>query len=59
MDLFVALGCIRSSKSVGRTPGGAFGPLGAARIDYMRDILVLNEIWAQGKIYILEGTWLR
>jgi hypothetical protein len=56
MDLFVALGSIRSSKSVGRTPRGAFGPLWAARIDYMRDILVLNEIWAQGKVYILEGT---
>jgi hypothetical protein len=25
----------------------------------MRDILILNKIWVQGKIYILIGTWLK
>jgi len=37
--------------------GGAVGPLGGAFI-CMRDIFILNEIWAQDKIYILVGTLL-
>jgi hypothetical protein len=35
---------------------GAVGPLGGMRVDCMRNIFILNEIWAQGKIYILIGT---
>jgi hypothetical protein len=45
---------------VGRSPlgGGVFSPRGGGRVVCMRDIFTLNEIWAQGKIYILIGTWL-
>jgi hypothetical protein len=35
--------------------GGSVGPLGA-RFVYVRDILILNEIWAQDKIYISVPT---
>jgi hypothetical protein len=40
-----------------RLLGGAAGPLGA-RVVCMRDIFILEEIWVQGKIYILVGTLL-
>jgi hypothetical protein len=36
--------------------GGAVGPLGEGRVYCIRDIFILNEIWMQGKIYILIGT---
>jgi hypothetical protein len=44
---------------VGRAPRGGcvVGPRGA-RVVCMRDVIILNEIWAQGKIYILVGTFL-
>jgi hypothetical protein len=39
----------RGSQTVGR----AVGPVGVgARVDCMKDIFSLNEIWVQGKIYI-------
>jgi hypothetical protein len=39
------------------TPGDALRPLGGGgRVVCMRDILVLNEMWAQDEIYILVGT---
>jgi hypothetical protein len=31
---------------------------GGSRVVCMRDILILNDIWAQDKIYILIGTLL-
>jgi hypothetical protein len=37
--------------------GGAIAPMGGASFSFMRDI-ILNEIWAQDKIYILVGTCL-
>jgi hypothetical protein len=37
-------------------PGLSSG--GGGRIECMRDIFILNEIWVQGKIYILIGTLL-
>jgi hypothetical protein len=52
---------IRGSQTVGRAPsGGAVGPLWGGRlVDCMRDIIILNEIWVQGRIYIfLVGTFL-
>jgi hypothetical protein len=33
-------------------------PLLLGGVDFMRDILILNEIWVQGKIYIFVGTLL-
>jgi hypothetical protein len=43
---------------VGRAPqGGVVGPLDGGVIS-MRDIFILNKIWAQDKIYILVGTLL-
>jgi hypothetical protein len=45
----------RVPQTVG-PPGGAVGPLGG--VDCMGDIFILNEIWTQGKIYILIGTLL-
>jgi hypothetical protein len=36
--------------------GGAVAPMGGASSFFMRDIL--NEIWAQDKIYIFVGTCL-
>jgi hypothetical protein len=41
---------IRGSQTVGRLEG--------ARFVCMGDIFILNEIWAQDKIYILIGTLL-
>jgi hypothetical protein len=38
------------------TPGGAVGPGGGGVC--IRDTLILNEMWAQGKICILVGTLL-
>jgi hypothetical protein len=35
--------------------GGAVGTLGGG-LFYMSVIFILNEIWTQGKIYILVGT---
>jgi hypothetical protein len=41
----------RGSKTVGAPPGGAVGSLGYdARVFCMRDIFILNKIWAQDKI---------
>jgi hypothetical protein len=38
----------------GGARGDAVGPLrGGGRVDCMRNMFILNEIWAQGKIYIL------
>jgi hypothetical protein len=37
-------------------PGGF--AVGRARVDCMKDIFILNEIWEPGKIYILIGTLL-
>jgi hypothetical protein len=45
---------------VGHPPppaGGGDGPLGA-RVDCMRNIFLLHEMWSQGKIYILVRTLL-
>jgi hypothetical protein len=36
-----------------RPPEGAVGHLGA-RVFCTRDILILNEIWAQDKVYLLR-----
>jgi hypothetical protein len=36
--------------------GGTVGPLGRGRVDCIRDIFILNEMWVQGKAYILIGT---
>jgi hypothetical protein len=44
-------------KLWGASLGGAVGPWGA-QVDCIRDILVLNKIWVQGKIYILIGVLL-
>jgi hypothetical protein len=48
---------IRAMKFKWGTPP----PKGGGRQGYcMRDIFILNEIWAQGKIYILVGAaWLK
>jgi hypothetical protein len=45
---------------VGLPPGGGgvFGPLGGGRVVCLRDISILNEIWAQNKTYILVGILL-
>jgi hypothetical protein len=45
---------------VGRAPPpwGAVGPVGGALVVCMKNIFILNEIWAQDKIYILIGTLL-
>jgi hypothetical protein len=43
---------------VERPTRGAFGPVGGERVNCMRDIFILNETWAQGKIYILISTLL-
>jgi hypothetical protein len=47
---------------VGPVPWGGGGGRGWASgqvgVDCMRDLFILNEIWAQGKIYILIGTLL-
>jgi hypothetical protein len=34
-------------------PGAAVGPLREAQVVCMRDIFILNEIWAQDKIHIV------
>jgi hypothetical protein len=47
------------SKVWGAPPGrGAVGPLGVggSPVVCMRDVFISNEIWAQGKIYILVVT---
>jgi hypothetical protein len=36
--------------------GGGRRLTSGARIDFIWDIFILNEIWMQGKIYILRGT---
>jgi hypothetical protein len=41
---------------VGRPPGGAIGLPGGRRVDFMRDIYILNAIWVQGKNIFLAGT---
>jgi hypothetical protein len=38
--------------------GGAVGPPGKAPVVSMRDIFILNKIWAQDEIYILVCTLL-
>jgi hypothetical protein len=38
------------------TLGGVVGPLGGGARVCVRDIFILNGIWAQNKIYILIGT---
>jgi hypothetical protein len=38
-------------KQWGAPPGGAVGLLGGRGVVYMKDIFILNEIWAQDKIY--------
>jgi hypothetical protein len=49
----------RFSNCGARTPGGAVFPLGGGvRVDCMRDIFILNEIWVPSKIYILIRTLL-
>jgi hypothetical protein len=46
-------------QTVGPPPlGGRSCSSGVARIDCMRNMLILNEICLQGKIYILLGTLL-
>jgi hypothetical protein len=48
----------RGSQTVRRAhAGGAVSPLGR-KVVYMTDIFILNDIWAQDKIYILVGTLL-
>jgi hypothetical protein len=38
-----------------RAPGGAFGSLGGgARVVCLRDVFILNEIWAQDKILYVQ-----
>jgi hypothetical protein len=44
-------------KLQGVLPGGLF-VLRGAQVDCMRNIFIVNEIWLQGKIYILIGTLL-
>jgi hypothetical protein len=39
-----------------RWGGGRCWSSGGGDILCMRDILILNEIWKQGKIYFLVGT---
>jgi hypothetical protein len=39
------------------TSCGAHPPGGGGGVDSLRDIFVFNEIWVQGKIYILLGTF--
>jgi hypothetical protein len=42
-----------------RSPrGGVVGPLGGGRVVCMKDIFILDEIWAQHKTYIVVGTLL-
>jgi hypothetical protein len=36
--------------------GGAVSALGRGRVDCIRDIFILNEMWVQGKAHILIGT---
>jgi hypothetical protein len=48
----------RGSQTVGRAPGGRCLSSAGARVVCMRNTFILNEIWAQGKIYILLGTLL-
>jgi hypothetical protein len=45
---------------VGSASGAPWGG-GEARVDCMRDIFILNEIWVEVKIHILIGTfaWLK
>jgi hypothetical protein len=42
----------------GAPRGAAVGFLRGARVNCMREILISNEIWVQGKIYILVSTLL-
>jgi hypothetical protein len=42
----------------GAPRGAAAGILRGAPVNCMREILILNEIWVQGKIYILVSTLL-
>jgi hypothetical protein len=44
-------------KLYGPPPGGRCWSSGGARVVCMRDIFILNEIWAQHKTYILVGTF--
>jgi hypothetical protein len=47
----------KGSQSVGHLPRrGVFGLLGGAQVVCLRDILILNKIWAEDKIYILVCT---
>jgi hypothetical protein len=50
----------RAPKLWGAPPGALFILCGGgeARVVCMRNILILNEIWAQDKIYIFVGTLL-
>jgi hypothetical protein len=51
-DFCVLAPCLSTEvlKLWGVPPGG--------QVDCMRDIFIVNEIWVQGKIYILIGTLL-
>jgi hypothetical protein len=46
----------RGSQTVERPPPGAMLVLWGVRVLCMSHIFILNEIWAQGKIYILVST---
>jgi hypothetical protein len=49
----------RFSNCGARPRGGAKAPpAGGGRVICMRDILIVSEIYVQGKIYILTGTLL-
>jgi hypothetical protein len=43
---------------VGRDPWEALLVLWGAQVLCMKDIFILNEIWAQDRIYMLVGTLL-
>jgi hypothetical protein len=51
---------IIGSQTVSRATrgGGAVRPLGGGRVVCMMGIFILDEIWAQGKIYILISSLL-
>jgi hypothetical protein len=43
--------CRTQVRKPGRTPGALLVLLGGGRVDCMRDMFILKEIWAQGNIY--------
>jgi hypothetical protein len=47
----------RRFSDCGSRPPGHFGPLGGGLVVCVRDIFILNELWAQYKTYFL-GTLL-